>query len=295
MISFVVFAFLGVIFLHTFKKLPPLEIMLFATSLWVLFAVIFYKLNKNRLKLFLKAVLGFGLGFVWTYFQAQTVLSQQLPFSLENKVLSSVGIIWSIPVCDERGCQFEFKLEHIEKEFNWKNSSVVSLYWDHPNILPQVGEKWNLAIKLKRPHAYFNPGSFDSERNFFHKRIVAKGSVVKKSIPQKIEDTIFVRSIHRIRHALRIRIANTLKNRPFSGIIEALVTGLQDNISKEQWDILRQTGTAHLVAISGLHVGLLTGFIFQLVKLMGRFLPIRCLKHPIPLLAAIISLNLAIF
>jgi competence protein ComEC len=294
MISFVVFAFLGVIYLQSFKKLPSIEIILLATSLWIFFTAVFYKSKIYYLKFFLKITLGFFFGFIWTYFNAQSVLTQQLPFSLEGEVLSSVGTIWSIPTCDEQGCQFEFKIESIEKEFSWKSGSIVILYWHKPSILPQVGERWHLPIKLKRPHAYFNPGSFDNEKNLFHKKIIAKGNVVKKLTFQKIEDSIWTRSLHRIRNNLRTRIKDALENRLFSGIIEALVTGLQSNISKEQWDILRQTGTSHLVAISGLHVGLLTGFIFQLVKVIGSFFPIRCLKRPIPFSAAIISLNVAI-
>jgi len=296
MMSFVAFALFGAVFLHQFTKLPSVTLILALSVCWILSAVIFCQFYRKNF--FFKIILGFFAGFLWTYFHAASVLNQALPTALEGQLLSATGIIWSIPECDTEGCQFEFKIDQIDnsqESSQWKNKGLVSLYWRYPKTPPQVGEIWHLSFKLKRPHAYFNPGSFDSEKHFFYNRIAAKGSVSKKEASQKIEDPLFKRPIHRLREAIQQKMSKSAKKKHFLGIVQALATGLQGNITDEQWEILRKTGTAHLVAISGLHVGLLTGFIFQLIKVICRFFPKTWIKISTPLLSAGISLGVASF
>lgn len=49
------------------------------------------------------------------------------------------------------------------------------------------------------------------------------------------------------------------------GVIKALVLGDRSEINNTEWDVFRKTGTSHLIAISGLHIGLVSALIFGLV------------------------------
>ncbi|MFC6979772.1 ComEC/Rec2 family competence protein [Microbulbifer taiwanensis] len=55
-----------------------------------------------------------------------------------------------------------------------------------------------------------------------------------------------------------------------SELLCALLLGDRSGLSSGDRQLLRETGTAHLLAISGLHVGMVTGFFLLLGKLLGR-------------------------
>jgi competence protein ComEC len=57
-----------------------------------------------------------------------------------------------------------------------------------------------------------------------------------------------------------------LDGAPALPLVQALVIGDRSGFGQDDWDVLTRTGTNHLVAISGLHVGLIAGAIFLLVR-----------------------------
>jgi competence protein ComEC len=58
------------------------------------------------------------------------------------------------------------------------------------------------------------------------------------------------------------------------GVIAGLVLGYRADITQEQWRLLLETGTNHLVAISGLHIGLIAGLFYAAVIRLGVLLPL---------------------
>ncbi|WP_255210982.1 ComEC/Rec2 family competence protein, partial [Methylogaea oryzae] len=68
------------------------------------------------------------------------------------------------------------------------------------------------------------------------------------------------------RQRLADNVDAVLSGKPFAGMVRALVMGDESGISQAQWRVLRATGTAHLVAISGSHIGLVAGLVFWLVS-----------------------------
>lgn len=72
-------------------------------------------------------------------------------------------------------------------------------------------------------------------------------------------------SISRWRQDIAKRISALLPGSGSLGVIQALVIGVRQDITPEQWHLFRRTGTVHLIAISGLHIGLIAGLIYFLV------------------------------
>ncbi|TPD62919.1 ComEC family competence protein [Emcibacter nanhaiensis] len=70
------------------------------------------------------------------------------------------------------------------------------------------------------------------------------------------------------------------------GLAAALITGIRDGISEQTTENMRDAGLAHLLAISGLHMGLFTGAIFFFFRLLLSCLPRLALKYPIKKWAA---------
>lgn len=72
--------------------------------------------------------------------------------------------------------------------------------------------------------------------------------------------------IDRWRQHIRERLRSVLTGSPASGAVLALVLGDRSGLTTEQWEVLTRTGTNHLFAISGLHVGLVAACLFFLVR-----------------------------
>ncbi len=90
--------------------------------------------------------------------------------------------------------------------------------------------------------------------------------------------------IARFRVLLLNRVRFNTENRELSALIESLILGYRNDISKSLRDMFNETGTAHFLAISGLH----TGIIYLLVLSILYFIPLgKKLKIVISLLILI--------
>lgn len=126
---------------------------------------------------------------------------------------------------------------------------------------PVPGQRWRFTVRLKRVHGARNPGGFDYELWLWEQGILATGWVRARSAseaPRLLAHTAAY-PIERLRHRVRESILLTLGAvaGPGVGVVVALVTGDQRSIRREDWLLFRQTGVAHLMSISGLHITLL--------------------------------------
>lgn len=296
MITCVLSFLLGICSVYIFSHIPSYELLrcAFLLSALITFIIIFLP------KLKLHYLLAFFLGFLWVSIQVHWHFDKQLPENLQGQPLTVVGTIASIPSFKDQNAHFEFDIERSEA---WQHPGRVQLTWreyqQQTKTKPKVGEKWKLTLKLKRPRAYANPGSFDTERHFFQNRLHAKGSVISSYRSQaytalKLEDSFLNHPLDRLRARIREIFSEHLKGRAMGGLITALVVGIQDDITEDQWAVFRNTGTAHLMAISGLHVGLVAGFAFLSIMMLWACLPSKYLKIPAPWIGAVGALTTAL-
>ena len=95
------------------------------------------------------------------------------------------------------------------------------------------------------------------------------------------EGSAFYRSLYEIRRQLAASIA-TVVPEPQAALGQATLLGLRRNIPSDLTEAFRRTGTAHLLAISGLHVGILLGISLSVsAALLGR-------KHHLHLIAPLV-------
>jgi len=220
-----------------------------------------------------KPIFALILGFNWVFASVFLFSHNIFPDEYEGKELLLEGTIVSIPKTTIRSTQFYFKTQLNHKDYKFKLSCYEKLYQ-----VPQAGEHWRLLIKLKRPHGSMNPGGFDYERSLYRKGISATGYIRRDDINQYLNDAELNRSLFDYILSLRQQLSNSLQSRlmemPHSGIIEALAIGERHRMTNGEWNVLTRTGTIHLVAISGLHIGLVAGFTFLLI----RFFVSRCYR-----------------
>lgn len=165
--------------------------------------------------------------------------------------------------------------------------------WRGEGFDAKAGDFVGLRAGLGPPPPPAAPGTFDFARQLYFQRIGAVGYAV--SAPAVITDRPPPRfgaisaSIETLRANLFQRIT---KAAPGQGgaIVAAVVTGKRDAITSQSQAALRDAGLAHLLAISGLHMGLATGLIFFAVRGLLAAIEPLALKYPIKKWAAAAAL-----
>ncbi|GAB4507828.1 MAG: DNA internalization-related competence protein ComEC/Rec2 [Sulfuricaulis sp.] len=238
----------------------------------------------------------FVAGVVWASFRAGIILDDSLPRELEGKNLVVEGRIVDIPRQAEFGQRFELEPARAELDgATVRAPRKILLNSRGYSFQPRAGETWRLLVRLNRPHGYQNPGGFDYEAHLFRDRIRAKGYVRDDMAPQRLEREPSWYDIDHWRQDLGDRIHALLRDNAYAGIVVALANGDGRGLSTEQWQVLRRTGTLHLVAISGLHISLIAGVVFFLARWLWALPGTTVLRLPAPQFGAVCALLAAAF
>lgn len=207
------------------------------------------------------------LGALWAYWNACLVLCTPFPDELARVPLVVEGRIASIPTRSGSALRFLLEVEQTwQEDVPVPFRGLVRLAWyDEPPRL-HAGERWRLPVRLKPRHGMANPGGFDIERWLFEQGVKATGNLRRGPPPERLDARAGPYWIDRGRGWLAAHLARVLgQDAPALPLIQALVVGERSGFEQEDWEVLTRTGTNHLVAISGLHVGLIAGGVFALM------------------------------
>ncbi|HSX20663.1 MAG TPA: DNA internalization-related competence protein ComEC/Rec2 [Gammaproteobacteria bacterium] len=269
-------------------QLPPQSVV-YACVIGAL--VILSLRTKHALHLLAVAILGFSY-ITW---HANQHIQHALPRQLETQKITVIGTISSVDQ-ENKKPKIKFRL-NVSKVYNnysgWQLPATIQLSW---NGAKQVapGDVWKLQVKLKRPRNYANPGSFDTEKYFFQQRVAALGYVVASPMNHLLQQNPGTYPINTLRQWLHGFVQQSIGERTFAPVITALALGSKADLSEEQTAVLQNTGTAHLLAISGLHIGMIASMVFAVLRLSWRFVPAAFLRIPAPWFAACGALVLSI-
>lgn len=233
-------------------------------------------------------------GFAWLCLFAQLRLADALPHELQGEDLLIRGHVVGLPTLQHDRTRFQFQIEsaqHGEQRLDMPLLTRIAWYRGES---PRAGERWQLLVRLKRPRGLANPGGFDYASWLFRHGIRATGYVRDGQHNQRLAGHASSQWLHRTREWLGERLSAALPDARQPGLLRALSLGQRDRISPELWEQLRATGTNHLVAISGLHIGLIAGGFAWLASLVWRFSPPLRERFTRPGFAAAMSLPAAI-
>ncbi|MCW5575255.1 MAG: DNA internalization-related competence protein ComEC/Rec2 [Burkholderiales bacterium] len=219
-------------------------------------------------------------GFFWAAACAHWRLADHLPPEWESRDIMIAGVVSGLPQAYDRSVRFEFDVERVLTPEAIVPERIALSWWgrgarDGGSVqLPEVhaGERWELTVRLKRPHGLANPHGFDYEAWLLERGIRATGYVRPKTQTRRLDAAAsgFAYRLETLRERLRGRIRSTLGDAPAAGIVIALAMGDQRAIPPAQWQTFTRTGVNHLMSISGLHVTMLSGLAFALVNLLWR-------------------------
>ncbi len=206
------------------------------------------------------ALLCVALGFAWAAWRADVRLADRLPDHWQGIDLTVVGVVSDLPQTNARGERFVLDVEQVVTPHapNLKRIQLTR-YWPRKGpreAIVHAGERWEFTVRLKRPYGTHNPHGFDLEAFMLERGIAGSGYVRNTPEPHRIDAraATFSAWVAATRAGIRGRIAATLGDAPYAGVMTALVIGDQRSIPHNQWRAFTRTGVNHLLSISGLHV-----------------------------------------
>lgn len=216
-------------------------------------------------------------GFAYAAAQSTLRLADELPFADEGKDIVVEGVVSSLPARLERGVRFEFDVERVlTPGVTVPRRLLLGWYSEWPALRP--AERWQFAVRLKRPHGVRNPGGFDLEAWLLERNLRATGAVRagrRDPAPRLVDPRVDRPGLlaERARHALRDRLAPMLESRRYGGVLMALILGDQRAIAAQDWTLFNRTGISHLVSISGLHITMIASLAGWCVASVWRRTP----------------------
>ncbi|SIN90660.1 competence protein ComEC [Sulfurivirga caldicuralii] len=261
-----------------FTLAPELAVILALGGAGILtvLAVRFRAVRAAVLNLAAGLSLGLVVGIFW---MAQ---HPALPAALVGKPIELQGTVVSLPeaistASDRIYYRFIFKIDAVGNDVTVPQALLhqrVQLNWRNPPQL-EPGQHWHLLVRLYPVHGMLNPGGFDYEawaltQGWRMRGTVAGGKLLGQTWHWQ-----------RLRQAFSERVANAWQSSPYAGFYDALTFGERSRLTPAQWQVLQQTGTTHLMAISGLHIGLAAALGAGLFALLWRFIvPVQRLARP---------------
>ena len=207
-----------------------------------------------------------ALAFAVAHQRASIRLADALDPALEGPDLVVTGVVSSLPRPGPTGTRFFLDVESASQRgqpvrvpsrlsLGWYRSIDDDALLAGPSEPVHAGQRWLLTVRLRAPHGSANPHGFDLELWAFEQDIGAFGSVRARpdTVTRKLDDragAFIERQRERVRDAIERRITDPA----ISGVLAALAIGDQAAIERNDWDLFRITGVAHLMSISGLHV-----------------------------------------
>ena len=201
----------------------------------------------------------FLLGLAWACNSAQWALDDRLAPELDGRTLWLEGRVVGLPEVSDGVVRFLLEEAHSRRAELPKSIRVA--WYGGPRV--QGGERWRLAVNLKRPHGLVNPQSFDYEAWLLAQRIGVTGTI------KAGERLTPASGLGSWRDGLRQHLL-AVPAFQREGAIAALVLGDGSGLSTGDWRLLQHTGTVHLMVISGQHIALLAGFLYGLVALLAK-------------------------
>ncbi len=157
---------------------------------------------------------------------------------------------------------------------NWRlwpfDKLRITRYRPSNNELQSIraGRYWQFEVKLKPLHGRLNPGGFD-----YQKWLVSEGYLATGYVRQGVQlsaETSLKAAFHAFRQSLYDALIEVIPNSSSRGMLLALAMGERTEISDEQWNVVSHSGTSHLLAISGLHIGIAALWSYWVVLFLAR-------------------------
>jgi competence protein ComEC len=217
------------------------------------------------------------LGFAWAGWHGHQWLERAVPGELTGIEVGVVGVISGIPDHSPRRSRFVLAVERIEEPEDMAarlgpERLRVTLFPPEPGLA--AGDRIRVTLRLRPPRGLHNPSGFDFGTWLYREGLHGLGVV--RGRPDVLSRAAVgpgSPGLHRLRERVRDAMLASHPGAAHAGVMQALVIGERGAMTPDEWRLFLHTGTNHLMAISGLHVGLVAGFALLLAGLLWRRVP----------------------
>lgn len=237
----------------------------------------------------------FGCGAVYAIWTASQALADRLPVTLTGIDIDVSGQVVGLPERQAEQQRFELQVTEWQSRdptVRWANAAPklrVSWYGFEPAI--QSGDTFRGTVRVRPPIALVNPGSFDFERHALAQGLHAIAYVRDGHIEAPMSQWPV---IDQFRQRWSVWIQARSNDPEIGPLLAGLAVGDQAAIDDASWQRLRVTGTTHLMAISGLHIGLVAAFAAWLTHALYWLWPALARVWTRPDLAGVAGLSAAL-
>lgn len=209
--------------------------------------------------------------FAWSLTNSpQPVFVQGVVVAGPKQVRSAKGILDFNRY--KKSSEWCLRLDGVRNASQWESVSGYARIFIDGAIQPlPVGSRVRVYGRATRPSAPCNPCEFDYQRHSQLKRVLTMIRVRSWSSVIVCEDKYEISlasGIDWLHQRCRNRLHEIVpkKNQPLA---DSLLLGSRDALSQRTQDVFAETGSAHVLAISGLHVGLVAIAVFYFLRLFG--------------------------
>lgn len=216
----------------------------------------------------------FLLLFIWCCCSGRQILDQvnQLSAAPIKAEIQIENII-------EEGKRFRIRLLTAEGHLLFP-AVYATVNVSKPLVNVCVGQRWQMMLHLRPVHARLNQGGYDLQRRALANHTPLHGRVLAATL---LQNDCGWR--HRFMSVKRVEY----KTYPWQAMISALAFGERGEMSVPATRLLRETGTAHLMAISGMHIGLAAMFGWLVARGLQFFFTVNWINHRFPLLVSLLT------
>lgn len=231
-----------------------------------------YKRRRHKLAVTTVTIMLSAYGF--TSWQVDLQRNSWIPATQEGVEVQVRGTVAEMPVAKDGYVKFLMRLDQgqvlANTDFKLNGYMVLSCY--RCELTFKAGEIWQVLVKLKRPHGYASWGAFDYEKYLFRKSVVATGYLKHQESAIKLAASNWRFQVETLRSRVlkNLRVASSSINSEQGSdsgdrsnenvglnVMLALTLGYKTDFSKDNKQVFQSVGVAHLMVISGLHIGLI--------------------------------------
>jgi competence protein ComEC len=277
------------------RALWPAQAFIAATALGAIGLGVAVFVERGRRGYFIGVLAAALLAFGASGWRASIRLADALPEAIEGQDVVVIGVITSLPQRGAAGLGFRLEVESAQAQgapvrlpellaVGWYKGRHEDAALSAPQAELRAGQRWRFTLKLRRPHGSMNPDGFDYELNLFEQGVRAT-AYVRDAPPPELLHRSAGYPVERLRQRVRDAIDASVSDRRAAGVLAALAVGDQGAIDHDDWDLYRNTGIAHLVSISGVHITMFAWLAGLAIAALWRRSGCASLRCPAPIAA----------
>jgi competence protein ComEC len=212
------------------------------------------------------------LGCAWSLWHYQLRLDDRLPAERAGQVLTVRGTITSIPQQYDDHASFRFAPDLARGRDALPRRVLMRWYREWPQLA--AGQRWEIEARFKPPWGSVNFQGPDREKWLFAEGIGAVATVRGGQALPATGPAMPDARLAALRERVMREITDSVAEPRRRGIVQALAVADRSGMSRDDRRLLQLTGTSHLLAISGLHIGLAATGGMLLLRGLGWLLPV---------------------